>query len=56
MTNVLSMLLILGLLTFCLLYCYKLFLQCKLLSAKLPKKSAPKKRKKKIVYADDLDD
>lgn len=55
MTTVLSMFLIFGLLTLCLLYCYKLFLQCKLLSAKLPKQK-PAKRKKKIVYADDLDD
>lgn len=55
MTTVLSMFLIFALLTLCTLYCYKLLLQCKVLSAKLPKQKTAK-RKRKVVYADDLDD
>lgn len=55
MTTVLSMLLIITLLIICVLFSYKLFLECKLLSVKLP---APKKtkRKRKVVYEDDLND
>lgn len=55
MTTVLSMLLIFALLTLCLLFCYKQFLECKILSSKLPKQNKPK-RKRKVVYEDDLDD
>lgn len=55
MTTVLSMLLVFSLLLLCLLFCYKLFLQCKVLSLKLPTEKKPK-RKRKVVYEDDLDD
>ena len=55
MTGFLSILILLLLLVMAFLFNYKLVLQCREISSRLPKTKI-KKKKRKVVYEDDLDD
>ena len=57
MSSFISFLLILGLLTLVVLFCFKIFLECQVLKMQLPKpKKRPIRKPKKVYYEDDLDD
>ncbi len=57
MSSIISFLLILAFFVLVLLYCNKVFLECKVLKIQLPKpKKQPVRKPKKVYYEDDLDD